>query len=550
MLAALFLSLLYTGTAHADTVDLVPCVAAVKDGDTPQSVLSQKSRFVCGPSQTHFAPGDYWVRMEVPRQVSGANEDLIFRTMSLWDDGIEFTAFHADGSTRQYSSDPKAVPNPMRLGATQVVRFHNHGPALQTILARVDNSMIVRGVMHQPQLSSIYSSLQQELGLAALYAAFAGICLALLVYNAALWRAMRERFLLAYCCMVGSMLVYSVFTSGAPHYFVDGWTGGDRLRTTIPLLALTAATGMWFISCFFTASPTPRWLRRITLAQIVLLPVAGLCYALFGPLAIKFFDQLYMFSFVPLPALVACYLAVAWRHRDPFLPYFLLAWSLPMLSVVMRLLRGFDLVPPTTVVENSTLIGLAFEALVSSLAIGYRVRLLAQARDRAEIAEAHAMNMADTDPLTGLLNRRAFLRSLLERQSKWTLVLLDIDHFKRVNDSLGHDGGDEALVRIGTALSASAPDAALVARLGGEEFAVAYLGDKTSIEPDDLLSVIRQIDLPHGYRITASMGIATRNVATEHDWKILYRAADLALYEAKTGGRDRFIRMQPQSIAA
>jgi diguanylate cyclase (GGDEF)-like protein len=550
MFAGLLLSFFFVSAAHADTVDLVPCVAAVKTGDIPQSVLAEKSRFVCGPSQTHFPPGDYWVRMDVPQQVSGANEDLIFRTMSLWDDGIEFTAFHADGSTREYRSDPMASPNPMRLGATQVARFHNHGPALQTIVARVDNSMIVRGVMHQPQLSSIYSSLQDELTLAALYAAFAGVCLALLVYNAALWRAMRERFLLAYCCMVGSMLVYSFFTSGAPHYFVDGWTGGDRLRITIPLLALTAATGMWFISCFFTASPAPRWLRLATYVQIGWLPLVGLSYALFGPLQIKFFDTLYMLSFLPLPLLFLCYLGVAWRNRDPFLPYFMLAWSLPFLSVVTRILRGFDMVPPTAVVENSTLLALAFEALVSSLAIGYRVRLLAQARDRAEIAEAHAMNMADTDPLTGLLNRRAFLRSLLERQSSWTLVLLDIDHFKRVNDSLGHDGGDDALVQIGSALRDSAPGTALVARLGGEEFAVAYLGDKLLIDPDQLLSVIRTIDLPHGYRITASMGIATRHVATEHDWKILYRAADLALYEAKTGGRDRFIEMRPQSIAA
>jgi GGDEF domain-containing protein len=181
------------------------------------------------------------------------------------------------------------------------------------------------------------------------------------------------------------------------------------------------------------------------------------------------------------------------------------------------------------------LFGMAFEALVSSLAIGYRVRLLAKARDRAEIAEAHAMAIADTDPLTGLLNRRAFLRALLERQSHWTLVLLDVDHFKRVNDSLGHAGGDEALA---------------VARLGGEEFAIAYRGNLLLLEPEDLLASVRQINLPQGYRITASIGIANRIVASEHDWKILYRAADMALYRAKTGGRDRFILIRQQNAAA
>ena len=160
------------------------------------------------------------------------------------------------------------------------------------------------------------------------------------------------------------------------------------------------------------------------------------------------------------------------------------------------------------------------------------------------------MSMADTDPLTGLLNRRAFLRTLLERNSNWTLLLLDIDHFKRVNDSLGHAGGDEAIVQFARALQTKMPNGALLARMGGEEFAIAYRGDMMLIEPDELLAEIRSIDLRGGYRITASMGIANRNVASDDDWKILYRAADMALYRAKSDGRDRFIRTRPQAKAA
>jgi len=248
--------------------------------------------------------------------------------------------------------------------------------------------------------------------------------------------------------------------------------------------------------------------------------------------------------------LFGCYVRAAWKHKDPFLGYFLLAWSGPTISAALRMLHGFDILPYNILIENSTLFGLAFEALVSSLAIGYRVRLLAQARNRAEIAEAHAMSMADTDPLTGLLNRRAFLRTLLERNSNWTLLLLDIDHFKRVNDSLGHAGGDEAIVQFARALQTKMPNGALLARMGGEEFAIAYRGDMMLIEPDELLAEIRSIDLRGGYRITASMGIANRNVASDDDWKILYRAADMALYRAKSDGRDRFIRTRPQAKAA
>ena len=542
--------LLCAAPARADTVEMIPCVAAVTPGDTATSVLFQRDRFTCGSAQTQFAPGDYWVRMDVPKLPADQSGGVIFRAASLWDDGMELTAFRADGSARRYRADPSSSPSPMRLGATQVVRIDTDGPRLSAIIARVHNSMIVRGVLHQPELSSIYTALQHELFLAALYAAFAGVCLALLAYNAALWWAMRERFLLAYCATVGSMLLYSLFTSGALHYLFDGWTGGDRLRTTVPLLAVAAATSMWFISCFFAATPIPHWLRRATIAQIIWLPLIGFSYALFAPYQIGLFDLTYMLSYLPLPLLFLCYLHVAWRNRDPLLPYFIIAWSMPFVSIVVRILRGFDVVPPTAVIENSTLMALAFEALVSSVAIGYRVRLLAQARDRAEIAEAHAMTMADTDPLTGLLNRRAFLRSILEHGSNWTLLLLDIDHFKRVNDSLGHAGGDEAIMLFARALQRKMPNGALLARMGGEEFAVAYRGDMLLIDPDELLAQIRNIDLKGGYRITASIGIASRSVGNDEDWKVLYRAADMALYRAKSAGRDRFIRTQPQSQAA
>ena len=541
--------LLLAAPARAETIELTPCIAAVKPGDTATSVLFQRNRFKCGSAQTHFLPGDYWVRMDVPNLPANSG-NVVFRNASLWDDGMELAAFHADGSARYYWADPAASPSPMRLGATQVVVLRTQGPPLTAIVARVDNSMIVRGVLHQPQLSSIYTALQHEIGLAALYAAFAGICIGLLVYNAALWWAMRERFLLAYCATVGSMLLYSLFTSGAPHYVIDGWTGGDRLRITVPLLAMAAAAAVWFISCFFAATPIPRWLRRFTLAQIAWLPTIGFAYALIAPVQIKLLDTAYMLSYLPLPILFICYLVVAWRNRDPLLPYFIIAWSMPFASIVVRILRGYDIVPPTAVIENSTLMALAFEALVSSVAIGYRVRLLAQARDRAEIAEAHAMTMADTDPLTGLLNRRAFLRTILERNSNWTLLLLDIDHFKRVNDSLGHAGGDDAIILFARALQRKMPNGALLARMGGEEFAIAYRGDMMLIDPGELLAQIRKIDLKDGYRMTASMGIASLNVASDDDWKILYRAADMALYRAKSEGRDRFIRTQPQSLAA
>lgn len=536
--------------ASASNTKLHSCFSAAHPGDNFRQVLDDTARFDCTSQQSQLAPGSYWIKMTVPASAQPKDKGMVFRTASLWDYGFEIWALHSDGHVRHYAPFTKQAINPMRLGATIVVPLRTHTAPVTTLLAKVQNSGAVRGVMLQSQLSTSDSALTFEMALAVLYAGFVGICIALLVYNLALWRGMREPFLLAYCAMLTATLAYGVATSGAPHYFIDDLAGTDRLRMTIPLLAIAAASALIFIRYFFENDHVPKWLVRITYAQAVLMSGFAILYAIVAPAQIKTIDAIYVAGFIPVPILFCVYVWTAWRHKDKFLGYFLLAWSGPMVSVTCRMLHGLDILPYHILIENSTLFGLAFEALVSSLAIGYRVRLLTQARDRAEVAEGIAMAMADTDPLTGLLNRRSFLRTLLERNSLWTLVLLDVDHFKRVNDSLGHAGGDEALFLIAGELARNVPTGALVARLGGEEFAIAYRGDIPLVDPDELLSNIRQINLPHGYRITASIGIANRMVSSEHDWKILYRAADMALYQAKSGGRDRCVQLKPKQAAA
>jgi diguanylate cyclase (GGDEF)-like protein len=536
--------------AAAQSIKLTNCILKAQPHERAEQMLFRAASFDCNSEQSQLEPGDYWVRMPVPQSVDLPREGLVFRTASLWDQGFDLWAVHSTGEIENYRPFEKQAISPMRLGATIIVPLRQHNAPVAMLLAKVKSSGAVRGVMLQSQLSSSESAITFEMTMAVLYAGFVGLCIALLVYNAALWHAMREPFLLAYCAMLTSTLAYGIFTSGAPHYFAPDLLGTDRLRFTIPLLAFSASTALVFMRFFFENAHVPRWLVRVTYAHAIIIAVYATAYALLAPWQIKLLDLIYVCGFIPVPLLFGCYVAAAFRHRDPFLGYFLLAWSGPALSVALRMLHGFDILPYHILIENSTLFGLAFEALVSSLAIGYRVRRLAQARNRAEIAEAHALSMADTDPLTGLLNRRAFLRTLLERKSSWTLLLLDIDHFKRVNDSLGHEGGDEAIVQFARAIRSAIPHGALVARMGGEEFAIAYRGDMMLIEPDELLAQIRQIDLREGYRITASIGIANRIVGSDDDWKILYRAADMALYRAKSGGRDRFIHTQPQTQAA
>lgn len=163
-------------------------------------------------------------------------------------------------------------------------------------------------------------------------------------------------------------------------------------------------------------------------------------------------------------------------------------------------------------------------------------------------------SMAEIDPMTGVTNRRKsthtlrqFLR-LAERHSQpLSLALLDVDHFKQINDRFGHGTGDAVLQQLGQILLRTFRSEDVVARWGGEEFLIGMYG-MTRIDGvqrlTDLLEVLRHESLagPRGERIrlTFSAGVA-QFPDDGADVQALYRAADGALYRAKQAGRDRVL---------
>ena len=168
----------------------------------------------------------------------------------------------------------------------------------------------------------------------------------------------------------------------------------------------------------------------------------------------------------------------------------------------------------------------------------------------AELRESQRRleQMAYYDGLTGLPNRRLFgddlkrLRALAQRGEPFTLLLIDLDRFKEINDSHGHDAGDALLLASAQRLAAAVREIDRVARLGGDEFAVllARSGDRAAVDAvcARIADSLRQPVIHRGgsLRTTASIGVAACH--GECDADELYKAADVALYEAKRGGRD------------
>jgi diguanylate cyclase (GGDEF)-like protein len=155
--------------------------------------------------------------------------------------------------------------------------------------------------------------------------------------------------------------------------------------------------------------------------------------------------------------------------------------------------------------------------------------------DRADMV-SQLTDMAQTDPLTGLPNRRAWdarLKQALIEDRRFTLAMLDFDHFKEFNDSFGHPAGDRLLKETAAVWRAQLRTGDLLARLGGEEFGLLLL-DCDSVHAQDVLDRLRGLIYRNR---TCSAGFAVRQ-AGESAEQVMARA-DAALYEAKTSGRDR-----------
>jgi diguanylate cyclase (GGDEF)-like protein len=162
-------------------------------------------------------------------------------------------------------------------------------------------------------------------------------------------------------------------------------------------------------------------------------------------------------------------------------------------------------------------------------------------------------DLAHTDPLTGVANRRGVTRALGRALSVGlpvTVALIDLDHFKRFNDTYGHAIGDTVLRRVARALASVIPGTGIAARWGGEEFAIAMPGHSTE-SPEQIGERLRRavsevvlFEIEGAPQVTASVGVARWEGEGERpSIPTLVAAADAALYESKESGRNRVSSM-------
>lgn len=184
--------------------------------------------------------------------------------------------------------------------------------------------------------------------------------------------------------------------------------------------------------------------------------------------------------------------------------------------------------------------------------------------DERRAAERRARDLAERDPLTGCRNRRSgvpamegLLQQLAGTAREMAILMIDLDNFKTINDLNGHQMGDRVLTTVAERLHESLPEGAILARIGGDEFACAlpFDFDAQNHVNEVVASLIKRVSAPiacneSSIEATMSVGIARTGTefgkATGEDAEVLLHRADIAMYHAKKRGRNRSYWFEPQ----
>ncbi|MGV8943635.1 sensor domain-containing diguanylate cyclase [Thermomonas sp.] len=519
-----------------------------------------------------FQEGAFWFYLTVVNRDDQEPRWLLVQEYAL-SDNLNLYLRYPDGHV-EHQAGGDHVPFGNRYVRYRHPNFRLDLPVGQPveILLRVQSqsSMQVPLVLYTPPaFAEVLRDAQFSTGL------YYGIVLALLIYNLVLWLMLRDAGYFWYLLHVAAFgLVLFTLNGYGFEYLWPQWPW--MADAAVPLSICLALIGMQLFARSYL-DLKDRW----PLGNTISLGIS----AFFAVLAV-ISTQVEYHLVTPL-ASKAVLIGVLWiivatlvMLRDDYRParVFLLAWALFLAGTTMFTLLAFGLVPRNFWTLNGVQIGSALEMLLLSLALGSRyanlrvenIRIVQQSNEQlersvidrtkqlrttmAQLGEANVQlrEYSQRDPLTGVYNRRHFRQALeqelLARHANGkplALLLLDLDHFKQINDRYGHLAGDDCLRQAALCLEdIVGARGGMVARFGGEEF-VAVLPATNAKDALQLAEVIRLrihqtpvVTHNHSIRMSTSIGVHTVDASRETVPEEVIRIADEALYRAKDDGRN------------
>ena len=399
-------------------------------------------------------------------------------------------------------------------------------------------------VLSRMTIASYDEASSSNYGRTLLYVLICGTLLVPIIYDLFFYRVLRARFMIWHLGMTVGTLLYVLFNSGLVLLLVPGMSSIVRFGMIYVAMSITIlGTARFSALLLEEGTLAPRLERALKWGCAVNFVIAVVMLFDLEPLRVRITDA-YLVSVLPLIALTAAVLITALMRGSRAAVFLAIAYSGLLATGLAQVLDSLRLVDLSGATDDAVYVALVVLVVGTSAGVGDRFLIIKAERDRARLTAKRLGAMANSDGLTGLLNRRAFdqFRRLAAGQM---LLIGDLDRFKAINDTYGHQRGDAVLchaARVIEDVVATHCDGQ-VYRLGGEEFAVVCsavdeahlrrLGEAIRLAIADTTGGSDLYDMP---AITISIGGVLGTGQLMH---VAFSDADEALYRAKKGGRNR-----------
>lgn len=546
-LALLLAATLAIAAVPADAqprVTHAPCLAHPEAGQDYARLLAQRSAWTCDRGEWTANRDRAVLRFDL---AEGRVPDRLTTRLARFTSariGIvrpdSSIAWHklTTGSFSPYGHMTIATPLPDAGTPARAVLFEVVRPTINSLLTLAELSQGSRDTFHS-----------EELVLAVL----CGLLMTPLLFNLAFYRVLRERFLLWHALVASCMLGQIVVTSGLARYL------GDLPVDVISYLVITTfcggtAAAVMLAKTFIEPDKLDPVHRRALLLAAVWIMFSCSVFVTWVDQLQQTAIQLYYIGWLPVVAVLVWVMVVAARRGSRAIWYQIAAWTPLMVTSIARMgTNTFGPAEPTLLFRLQDL-SIAIEVIVISMGIIDRLVSLRRDLDRQLRRTTTLERLAERDPLTGLMNRRAIEPNFarLRADGFATFAVLDLDRFKDINDRFGHSVGDKVLQATARALPPS--DDMLSMRLGGEEFVLLLRGSNAVRHAEwcrQALSNRIAAEVEGLDRIvTASMGLVEipEDVMPDASFALIYARADGLLYQAKRSGRNRTVKERLSSF--
>lgn len=529
--------------------DLTPYTSVLEDKDHSlvfYDLLQPEvaNRFVASVGNNlnyGYTSSNYWVKLKL-RNLSSKEEWLLEVAFPSLDSIDMYVMDGSNTIVQKHAGDDNPFPNREVKSRNHTFKVPiNQGETLELYLRfKTQGSMAMPLKLIHPVF---YTENEQMSYL--LLGGYYGIIIIMMIYNSFLAFSFRSKVYLYFAMHCASALLFFSTMNGITFQFIWPEAVWWNNRATIFFLCLSHIAAIRFSRKFLPIqSISHKWNSLYNLFigfEIINIFLLAINYPL--GLQVSMCKILFFHLLMIIPGFKSL--------QSGFKParYYLFGWGIFMGGALLTALADAGFIPMTRWTMYGAQIGSTLETLILSWGLANQIQRMRKEKDLAVEQMQESRKLAESDFLTGLYNRRYIMNMFASNSRTYdhksmAFLIMDVDHFKQINDTYGHDAGDLVLQQMASVLQQCFRQSDVIGRFGGEEFIVLMADtqlEQAKHKAEYVLNSIRSSSFDIGcasVSCTISIGITEWKKGGD-DFHQVLRRADAALYEAKRLGRNR-----------